>query len=104
MTSLPPDLQRYANDAIKMQKLNPVIDIFTQVFIDGVGWRLFCLRTKKQYTPDTYFQEFGVYPELPHPETLLGGENKFRLELVPQPQDKGFKPKNNPSRGRRGRG
>ncbi len=101
MTSLPPDLQQYADDAIKMQKQNPNIDVFTQVFIQGVGWRFFCLRTKKQYTPDTYFQEFGVYPKLPHPETLLGGANKIHLELVP-PQDKGFKPKNNPSR--RGRG
>jgi hypothetical protein len=93
-STLPGDLKRQINAVIRFQRQHPQSECFTQSYIDGVGWRLISVKTGKEYTPDSFKEEFGYYPDLPHPEVFYSDQaiaaRKAARERHKRPKPKGF--------------
>ncbi len=89
-STLPGDLKRQINAVIRFQRQHPQSECFTQSYIDGVGWRFISAKTGKEYTPDSFKEEFGYYPDLPHPEVFYSDEAIAERRKRKHPKPKGF--------------
>ncbi len=88
--SLPPDLQGTVRAAQKAQRQNPNAESFVVSHVKGVGWRLISAKTGKSYSRETYYEEFGFYPDLPHPEVFYSDEAMAERQKRKRPKPKGF--------------
>jgi hypothetical protein len=88
--SLPPDLQQTVIAAQQAQRQNPNAESFIVSHVDGLGWRLISAKTGKEYTQESYYKEFGFYPQLPHPEVFYSDEAMAERAKRKRPKPKGF--------------
>ena len=87
---LTPDLQHKVDSAIKAQQQNPDAESFIVSYVDGLGWRLVSVKTGKEYTQESYYKEFGFYPQLPHPEVFYSDEAMAERQKRKRSKPKGF--------------
>lgn len=87
---LPPDLQGTINAARQAQRQNPNAESFVVSHVKGVGWRLISCKTGKSYSQDAYYEEFGYYPDLPHPEVFYSDEAIAERAKRKRPKPRGF--------------
>lgn len=69
MKELTPTERDYIQTIQQTQLANPNIECFAQIYVLGRGWRLISALTGKEYTLESYYQEYGSYPKLTRPET-----------------------------------